>query len=84
MGHDNETDETYFTTELLVDGCNSGMFINRDLFPVLKRFIKEINDQDQLRAYLNTIIRQMVSTALLEVESDVIAEFLANEIKQAK
>lgn len=84
MGYDKELDETYFTTELMVDGRNSGMFVNRSLFPDLKRFIGGMTSASQLQAYMETSVRKMVSTALFEVDSAVVAKFIADEIKKAK
>ena len=84
MGHDTETDETYFTTELLVDGVNSGIFINRALYPIMKRFIKDIKDPKVKFAYVQTTIGNMVKEARVAVDVETLAEFIANEIKNSK
>lgn len=84
MGYDEELDETYFTTELMVDGRNSGMFVNRGLFPDLKRFIGGMKDPRTKSAYMKTTIGKMLSTALFEVDEFTVADFIAREISKAK
>lgn len=83
MGHDTETYDSCFVTELLVDGENSGMFISRELFPRLKRFYSE-NDIAQVRTHLELSVASMLETALFHVESDAIVEFLVSETQKAK
>jgi hypothetical protein len=73
-----------FTTELLVDGKNSGMFVQRELFGLLKKFYAEANKPEQFAEYVRLMIEQIVSTAFFEVDADTLASFIANEIKNAK
>lgn len=83
MGHDTDTYDSCFVTELLVDGKNSGMFVSRELFPRLKRFYLEM-DLQQIKTHLEVTVFGMLETALFPVDNEAIVEFLVNETIKAK
>lgn len=84
MGEDFQTGKSFFSTELLVDGKNSGIFINKELFPLLKRFNGSLSDRATLEVHLWAAIKQMHSTALFDVDIYVLRDFINDEIANAK
>lgn len=84
MGFDEQLGENYFTTELLVDGKNSGMFVNRELFPLMKRFHGSTSNRATIEVHLWAMIKQMHETALFDVDIYELRDFIAKEIANAK
>ncbi|MNO20527.1 hypothetical protein D3C76_102810 [compost metagenome] len=84
MGEDFQTGKSFFSTELLVDGKNSGMFVNKDLFPLLKHFNGTLDDRATLEVHLWAMIKKMHSTALFDADIYVLRDFINDEIDNAK